>query len=75
MKTKTIGIALIIIGIIMMIYLGFNYFTKEKVVEIGSLELNVDKKHHVQWPPLAGAIILVGGIVVFLMSKKEHIKT
>jgi len=30
MKSKTLGITLIVIGIIMMVYTGFNYVTTEK---------------------------------------------
>ena len=32
MQTKTVGIVLVIIGILMMVYTGFNIVTKEKVV-------------------------------------------
>ena len=37
MNTKTLGIILIIIGILMIAYTGFNYVTSEKVVDIGPL--------------------------------------
>ena len=40
MLTKTVGIVLIVIGIIMIVYTGFNYVTTEKVAlhaQIGDL--------------------------------------
>ena len=40
MQTKTIGIILAVIGLIMMIYTGFTYVTTEKVVDLGPLEVN-----------------------------------
>ena len=33
MLTKTTGIVLIVLGLIMMAYTGFNYITTEKVIE------------------------------------------
>ncbi len=72
MKIKTFGIVLIILGIIMMVYTGFNFVTSEKVIEIGSLKLNSEKNHHVQWPPVVGALLLVGGIVLVAIDRKGH---
>jgi drug/metabolite transporter (DMT)-like permease len=67
---KTLGIFLAAIGLIMMIYTGFNYVTKEKVVDIGPLEINKETNHPVQWSPIVGAVLLVGGIVMIATSKK-----
>ncbi len=70
MKTKTIGFVLIAIGILMIIYTGFNYVTTEKVVDIGPVKINKEKKHPVKWSPILGAVLLVGGIVVIVSDKK-----
>lgn len=71
MKTKTLGIVIIAIGILMMIYTGFNYITTEKVVDFGPMEMSVEESHPVQWSPIIGVILLVGGIVVIAMDKKK----
>lgn len=71
MNTKTIGIVLAIIGIIMIIYTGFNYVTTEKVVDLGVLEMNVEKNHPVQWSPIVGVVLLVGGILVIAINRKK----
>lgn len=70
MKTKTIGIVIIALGIIMMVYTGFDYVTTKKVVNIGSLEINKETKHPVQWSPIIGAVLIVGGIVLLITDKK-----
>ena len=67
---KSIGIALIVIGVLMVIYTGFNYVTTEKVVDLGPLKINTEKNHPVQWSPIVGAVLLVGGIVVVVTGKK-----
>jgi uncharacterized membrane protein YdcZ (DUF606 family) len=71
MKTKTMGITLIVIGIIMMVYTGFNYVTTEKVVDLGPVQINKQKNHTVTWPSILGGALLVGGIILILSGKKS----
>ena len=71
MQTKTIAIVLIAIGIIMIAYTGFNFVTSETIVDIGPLEINKDKNHFVQWSPVIGVLLLVGGVVVFALNNKK----
>lgn len=68
---KPLGIVLIIIGVIMIIYTGFNYVTTEKVVDLGPIKINAEKNHPVQWSPIVGVVLLVGGIVVMVTGKKS----
>jgi uncharacterized membrane protein YidH (DUF202 family) len=69
---KTIGIILIAIGVAMIVYTGFNYVTKEKVVDLGPIEINAEKNHTVKWPPFVGIILIIGGVVVIALDKKKH---
>jgi uncharacterized membrane protein YidH (DUF202 family) len=71
MSKNPLGIALIIIGAIMIIYTGFNYVTTEKVVDLGPIHINAEKNHPVQWSPIVGVVLLVGGIVVVVTGKKN----
>lgn len=71
MLTKTTGIVLIILGIIMVAYTGFNYITTEKVIDFGPIKVNKEVNHPVQWSPIAGAVLLVGGIIIVVSSKKK----
>ena len=70
MKTKTLGLIIIVLGAIMMAYTGFNYVTTEKVVDFGPIEINQQKNHRLQWPPVLGGLLLVGGIAIIVLSKK-----
>ena len=71
MKTKTIGIVLIILGIIMVLYNSFNFTTTEKVVDIGPIEINKEVNHPMAWSPVIGIILAVGGVVLIVTSNKK----
>jgi len=68
---KALGIILAIIGIGMLIFNGFNYTKKEKVVDIGPIEINADKHKSVGWPTYAGAIVLIAGIGLVILDRKK----
>ena len=68
---KTIGIILIVLCVCMLIWTGFNYTKKEKIIDLGSVEVSADTQKTVNWPPYLGAALIVGGIVIFAVSKKS----
>ena len=68
---KATGIVLIILGIGLTFFTAFKFFTREKVVDIGKLEITRDKPHSVSWSPLIGvAVIAIGAVVLWQGSKK-----
>ena len=68
---KTIGLLLIVIGAIMLIWGGFSYTRREKVVDAGPIHISADRQESVNWPPYAGGILVVAGAVVLAMAKKS----
>ena len=66
---KTIGIVIIVLGILMMVYTGFDYVTTKNVVDLGPIQINKETNHPVQWSPIIGVILLVGGIVIIAKKK------
>ena len=70
MQSNKIGIVLIVIGIVMMIYTGFNLVTTKNVVDVGPIQIDKKENHPVQWSPIIGGILLVGGIVLVATNKK-----
>lgn len=67
---KTIGIILLVVGIVIIIWTGFTYTKKEKVIDAGPLQVSADKQKTVNWPPYAGGILIVGGIILLVTGKK-----
>jgi uncharacterized membrane protein len=72
MKTYTlIGIILIVIGVVAFAYQGINYTTREKVVDIGPLQITAEKAKTLPLPPIMGGVALVGGIVLLVMGSRK----
>jgi hypothetical protein len=65
------GIIILILGLVLTIFTAITFFTREKVVDIGSLKITANKQHHLSWSPLIGiAIMGIGGVVVLVSPKK-----
>jgi len=72
MKIITIiAIILIATGIVAFGYQGISYTTREKVVDLGPLEMTADKTRTLPLPPIVGGIALVGGIVLLLVGIRK----
>jgi uncharacterized membrane protein len=72
MKTNSlIGIILIVIGIVAFAYQGVTYTTREKVVDLGPIQVTADKTKTLPLPPIVGGIALVGGIVLLVLGNKK----
>ena len=72
MKTYMLaGIILVVIGIVAFAYQGITYTTREKVVDIGPIQMTTEKTKTLPLPPIVGGIALVGGIVLLVMGSKK----
>ena len=72
MKANTLfAIILIAIGIVAFAYQGITYKTREKVVDLGPIQVTAEKTRTLPLPPIVGAIALVGGIVLLVMGRKK----
>jgi hypothetical protein len=68
---KKVGIIIVILGLVLTIFTAITFFTREKVVDIGSLKITANKPHHLSWSPLVGiAVMGAGGVVILISSKK-----
>jgi hypothetical protein len=67
---KKVGIVLIVIGLLLTIFTTITYFTREKVVDIGKVEITAKKEHNIFWSPIVGVVVMGIGGIVLLSTKK-----
>ncbi|HEV8284440.1 MAG TPA: hypothetical protein VGQ09_09020 [Chitinophagaceae bacterium] len=70
---KTVGIILIVAGILMLVFGNITYTKKEKVVDAGPIEINKKEQKTIAWPNYAGAIIIVAGVAILVVGGKKRI--
>ncbi|HET9280307.1 MAG TPA: hypothetical protein VFN95_19065 [Flavitalea sp.] len=68
---RTFAIVLIVIGILMLIIPGVTFTKKEKVVDVGPVEISKKENKTVSWPFYAGAVVTVAGVALFVVSKRR----
>ena len=72
---KIAGIIILIVGVLMTVYTGFTYVTKEKIVDVGELQITKDKEHFVNWQPYVGIGLMVIGGAVLIFGRKKSLAT
>ena len=70
MNPKTvIAIVLIALGVVVLAYSGLNFTTPGKDINFLGMHIATTDNHFI--PPAAGALALVGGIVLLLVKPKS----
>lgn len=65
-----LGIILIVIGLIIIVWGAFGFKTRERVIDVGPLHATKETTHHVPYGPIAGAIVLIGGVVLLVSGRR-----
>lgn len=72
MKSNNIlAIVLIILGIAAFAYQGITYTTREKVVDLGPVQVTADKTKTIPLSPVIGVIALAGGLVLLVIGNRK----
>ena len=69
--TRIVGVILIVLGLVGLAWGGFTYTTRKKVLDIGPIQATREEHHAVPVPPIAGAIALVGGVVLIVADRRS----
>lgn len=66
-----VGVLLIIFGIIVLGYQGMTYTKKEKLAEIGDIQITANTQKTIYFPPVVGGLSLVAGVILILVGRKK----
>jgi hypothetical protein len=68
---RTIGIILIVVGLIGTIWGGVTYVKDRDTAHLGPIHVTTVEKGHVSIPPMAGvASLVLGGLLVFMSTRR-----
>jgi len=70
-STTVLGIVLVVLGILALIYQGFDYTREKNVIDIGPIHATADTQEHVPLPPIVGGLALAAGAVLLAMGARQ----
>jgi hypothetical protein len=68
---KGIAVVLILLGVLALGYQGFTYVTRDKVIDLGPLEVTQEKHKTVLLPPVVGVIAVIAGVAMLLTGSRK----
>jgi ascorbate-specific PTS system EIIC-type component UlaA len=66
-----VGVILIIFGIISLGYQGFTYTQREKVAEIGDVQITSENEKNFHIPPIVGGLAFAAGIIIIVFNRRK----
>ena len=67
---RTLGVILIAAGLAIIIWGAFGFKTREKILDVGPIHATKETTHHVPYGPIAGAIVLLSGVVLLVTVRR-----
>lgn len=68
---RTIGIVMIVIGAVMLIWTGFTYTKREKIIDAGPIQVSAEKEKQINWPPYAGGVLVIAGALLIATGQNK----
>ncbi len=66
---KIIGVALVILGVVALIYGGIGYNRQTTILEVGGIKATATEHKVIPIAPIVGVIALVGGIALLVVPR------
>jgi hypothetical protein len=68
---KLLAIVLIVLGVIGLVAGGISWTQREKVVDLGPVEVTRENRESIPLPPIVGGLLLVAGVVLLVASGRK----
>ena len=69
---KTLGVALVILGILALVYGGVGYNRQTTILDVGGIKATATEHKTVPIAPVAGTIALIGGLVLLVAPRMRR---
>jgi len=69
---KLAGIVFIVLGALALAYQGIRYTTREKVIDLGPLQVTSTEKKTIPLPPIVGGIAIIAGVAMLYADRKKR---
>ena len=66
-----VGIALIVLGLVALVYQGITYTSRETVIDLGPLHATAERQKTLPLSPVLGFVALAGGVVLLVSGARK----
>ena len=70
-KAGTLGMVLVILGVVALLFGEFRYPNRVKILEVGSFKAGVETKKTFRIHPAIGVVLLVSGTALLVSSRRR----
>jgi hypothetical protein len=68
---KISGFALLVLGIVALVYGGIHYSQQKKVIDLGPIQATATEQKNIPFSPIVGAIAILGGILLLATPRRR----
>ena len=72
---RIVGVLLILFGLLALAFGGFSFLDRDKVVDLGRVEINRTERENVYIPPIVGGAAIAVGALMLLASSTATRRT
>jgi hypothetical protein len=65
------GLVLIALGVVVLVYQGITYTSRETVIDFGPLHATADRQKTVPIPPVVGILAVAGGVGLLVAGMRK----
>lgn len=69
--TTIAGVVLTAIGVIALLFGGFSYTKREKILDVGPIEATTERRETLAVPPILGGLAVAGGVALLFVGARR----
>jgi hypothetical protein len=66
------GLALVVLGLVALVYQGIGYTSRETVIDIGPLHATADREKTLPLPPVVGLAAVAAGVTLLVVGLRRR---
>ena len=70
---KAVGFVLVILGLLALLYGGISYNRQRTVLDVGPFKATATEQKNVPLSPIVGGIVLLSGILLLVVPRKQRL--